>query len=208
MTLETPSDSFGDSEQPADDADPLRGVEAALRKRAARTVHPRDPRFEDALQEGRIAFWREYRDLVAELSPAPVPFALWRAEQRMKRVAYRSEALTGHAPMIGRPEVKTVAMLDKPVAEGADETLADLILAANDVLDGVELAYHAGEIAAALEALPEHHRKYVVARFWYGLTDTEIAAQEGLSSSKVLYNRWTRTIRPALMRQLAHLGVS
>lgn len=81
-----------------------------------------------------------------------------------------------------------------------------LLLEAPEILAAVEWAYHAGELAEVLSALPEPDHAYVVMRFWYGLNDIEIAAQTG--DRRGYWNdRWKRNIKPVLARQLAHLGV-
>jgi RNA polymerase sigma factor (sigma-70 family) len=46
-------------------------------------------------------------------------------------------------------------------------------------LGAVELAYHQGEIYEAIGALPEDHRRYIVLRFWGGLTETMLVEHLG-----------------------------
>jgi RNA polymerase sigma factor (sigma-70 family) len=72
-------------------------------------------------------------------------------------------------------------------------------LEAPDVLDSIALAYHRGEIAAALDGLPDAWRQYVIDRFWHGMTDAESNATRG---TRV---RWYR-VRPILAEQLGHLA--
>lgn len=58
------------------------------------------------------------------------------------------------------------------------------------------LTYHHPEIAAALNALPEQDREYIVQRFWCG--------QTGGKRHTPASNRW-RYIKPKLAESLAHL---
>lgn len=74
-------------------------------------------------------------------------------------------------------------------------------LAAPEVLDDVALAYHHGEIHLAIAELPETWRAYVVGRFWYGLSDTEIRARTGFRPRP---DRWER-VRAGLAERLGHL---
>lgn len=69
-----------------------------------------------------------------------------------------------------------------------------------DHLDGIAVAYHAGEICEALEVLTPAQRKYVVARFWGGMTPTELRALFGYDPSSL----W-RDAKPRLQTQLAYL---
>lgn len=66
------------------------------------------------------------------------------------------------------------------------------------------MAYHYGEIMQAINTLPEQHRQYVYRRFWLGDNSSEIARELGLSVTG-MHNRWSRTIRPALVESLSHL---
>lgn len=97
--------------------------------------------------------------------------------------------------------------LDELVDGAGDGALMDpaLVVIAEELLDGVALAYHYGEIHSAIQSLSDNHREYVLARFWGGLTDAEIAAERGTTYSTV-WRQWSHTIRPALISQLAHLS--
>jgi RNA polymerase sigma factor (sigma-70 family) len=90
-----------------------------------------------------------------------------------------------------------------PVATSLDALVDDhywsALLEAPDVLDGVALAYHHGEIAEALDDLPAHWRQYVIDRFWHGMSDAESNARRETSV------RWYR-VRPVLAERLAHLA--
>lgn len=177
--------------------------EGWIKRAAIRICEPSDFRFDDAVQEGRIEFWRaaaEFRD-----HPQRVRFSLNRAKQRMWHVLHRGRPMTGNLHKGLRYEPNQPLRLDKPVGwDDTDRTFGDLIEAPGS-LDGIEMAYHHGQIAQAINALPEQHREYVVRRFWLGYTDSEIARQFGLSPNGI-NNRWTRTIRPALVERLDHLA--
>lgn len=88
-----------------------------------------------------------------------------------------------------------------------DETVSfEAMLAAGwdlegpDHLDSVSVAYHAGEIYDALEVLTPAQRKYVVARFWGGMSSSELTAHFGYDPSSL----W-RDAKPKLQLQLADL---
>ena len=86
------------------------------------------------------------------------------------------------------------------------EELGYEVFGAVDALDGVELAYHHGEILQALAGLPEEHRRYVELRFWEGRTSKEVAAEMGYQTHTVeLW--WSTKIRPVLRDRLARLAV-
>jgi len=74
----------------------------------------------------------------------------------------------------------------------------DAAVHADGTLDGVLLAYHDGEIAQALAALPKAWRDYVIDRFWHGMSERETQALRGQAV------KWYR-VRPVLAEKLAHL---
>lgn len=194
------SDGYGDALSPLEED--LIDREGVLRAMAANAVNGvRDPRFPDVLQEGRITFWQNHESLPDDENR--IRYSMHRARQRMQHIATRDEILTGQASRAGRPEVKVVAHLDKPVTPQGDVTLGDLLGIAASI-EGVEMAYHHGEIQQAINALDPEHREYVVLRFWGGWTDSEIARHLGVSTSG-MHNRWVRRIRPTLVEHLGHL---
>lgn len=67
-------------------------------------------------------------------------------------------------------------------------------------LEGIEVTYHAGEIANALDVLTPAQKKYVVARFWGGRTPAELTALFGYDPSSL----W-RDAKPKLQSHLAYL---
>lgn len=69
-----------------------------------------------------------------------------------------------------------------------------------DDLDGIEVAYHAGEILEALDVLTPAQRRYVVARFWGGKSSSELRAMFGYDPASL----W-RTAKPRLQDRLFYL---
>lgn len=164
-------------------------------------IKPRmDPGYEDLLQEARIEFWRQYEALAAETPENRRRYALHRAKLKITKVdnpRYR-EKQTGH---LRSGTSVTTTSLD--ALENHEALLGHLD--AIEALDQIALAYHYGEIHAAISALPERHRGYVLARFWAGLTDVEIARRAGVAHTTVRYH-WRSAIVPALKKELGHLA--
>lgn len=67
-------------------------------------------------------------------------------------------------------------------------------------LDGIEVAYHAGEIVRALDVLTPAQRRYVVARFWGGKNKAELTYLFGYDPASL----W-RDAKPRLQTRLAYL---
>lgn len=155
--------------------------------------------YDDLVQEALIEVWK-----VAQRKPEGVSatYVAKAAKYRMLGIV-QGKQMTGADPTPGpkfRPAEHDVDWQD----EATTDTFQSLLVAA-DALAAVEWAYHQGEIVQALNALPERDRRYVVARFWEGKTDTEIAAETGVSN-KSLGIRWKRTVVPRLVAQLHHLA--
>jgi RNA polymerase sigma factor (sigma-70 family) len=68
-------------------------------------------------------------------------------------------------------------------------------------LDGIELAYHHGEIQHALNQLTPREREYVYLRFWRGWQKPQLIGFFGYEPNGL----W-RTARTKLKASLAHLG--
>ena len=195
------NDGYGD--QPTYEEEFLSEYEGWLRAVVGRMIGYADPRFDDAVQEARVELWRAYREL--ESDPNRIAYSRQRAKRRIGQYLFHDKPQTGHTRLVGRPEVKTTALLDKPVGDPAGPaTLGDLLLAA-DALGDVEWAYHHGEIMEALSGLSAQNREYVLRRFWMGYNDSEVARELGVSTSG-MHNRWVRTIRPRLVEALSHLA--
>jgi DNA-directed RNA polymerase specialized sigma24 family protein len=79
-----------------------------------------------------------------------------------------------------------------------------VLLRAAEIMEGVELAYHRGEIYAALDRLPPEHKAYVLLRFWGGCTNSEIASALARPVNNMA-RTWTEAIKPKLRAELLHL---
>lgn len=166
------------------------------------------PDHDDLTQEGYIAMWRAFETF----DPAQGTLAPWlttAARQRMRDVAHGHGQWTGHEAMRGRREVATTS-LDEIL-----DTDPDTALGAADLLDGIESAYHDGEIAAAMSALNPQQRAYVYARFYLGIdpTSREPVVRALVAEFPVLRKRWLWTgsskyvgARDRLAERLAHLA--
>lgn len=176
-------DGFGDKLSPAELIPLLRTM--------ARERVPEE-RVDDAIQEALVTVWK-----VADTKPDATPSYLRGAARlRIKDYAVRDNP-TGAPSRQGKHEVKPDESID-----GMESPA--MLLAAVDIIDTVVMAYHQGEIYAAIRALPPSHRAYVHMRFWEGMNHTEIAARWQVPVSRV-EDLW-RTAKPKLKKSLAHLG--
>jgi RNA polymerase sigma factor (sigma-70 family) len=192
-------DGFGDDltiEEYIASNERLLKIKAAERTRgheAARDI------WDDLLQEGRIVQWA-----VLEKRPdSERSYVSAAMTNRIKECISRG-TWTGLETHQGRPRDP----LRRPGSSRSsvdDETLqlADVVDQA-DWVEHIQLAYHHGEISQAINALTFTQRVHVVARFWYGMSNAEIAAQQGCSKQTV-ERQWRETIRPHLVRELGHL---
>lgn len=159
--------------------------------------------YDDLVQEALIDVWK-----TAERKPEGVPASYLTKSMRFRMVSVvRGKPMTGGDSTPGpksRPKETAVDWQDVTASDGEDYGLQHL-LEATDVLSAVDWAYHHGEILQHLNALPPEDRAYVHQRFWEGKTDTEIAAERGVSN-KYLHTRWNRTVKPKLAASLAHLA--
>lgn len=89
-----------------------------------------------------------------------------------------------------------VASLDALVEAYGTEAVTEVA----DTIDAVTLAYHYGEIHAALSDLDPRWREYVYLRFWLGHGDSEIQRLMGTDV------HWSHRVRPVLAQRLAHLA--
>ena len=170
-------------------------------KVAGSMVAPSSLLYDDLVQEALIAVWK-----VSQRKPEGVA-----APYITKAMRTRMRDLVNHRPMTGgdskpgpKSRPKEISVDWQEVAE-EDSSGFENLLSAADLLTAVEWAYHEGEILQALNQLPEPDRTYVYQRFWQGKTDTEIAAERGISN-KFLYTRWHRTIQPKLLESLSYLS--
>lgn len=156
-------DDYGDSGYAAEEEFIL-GAEGWLRRVATSLVGPTDHRLHDVMQEGRIRLWRTWKDLAGD--PQRIPAAYNRARLRMTEIAMKTRTVlpVGALSTQRRYEPKVVASLSDPLPEALED-----LLAAVDSLDGIEIAYHHGEIQRAISHLTPAQQRYVYARFWCGM---------------------------------------
>lgn len=149
---------------------------------------------DDAAQEAALALWQ-----VARAKPDASPAYLNGVVARRVKDVARGGRLTGQEAQQGRQRTRSgdAATLDDP-----DHPIE---LVGAEILAGVELAYHYGEIMRAIAALTPARRRYVVMRFWGGLSDAEIAARLEVKA-ETLSTMWRRFVRPELAERLGHLA--
>lgn len=113
--------------------------------------------WQDLRQEALIAAWRADAAFDPTRSPNREAFVKWKARGAAKDVLRAREK---HA-----------------VHRGVDDSEDVMLRMASEdpsVLDQVIEAYHAGEIAKALDLLTPKQREYVIARFWHGMSEAEL----------------------------------
>ncbi len=99
------------------------------------------------------------------------------------------------------------AMEAHPSAVGEGAGLENSVWADLEAVDDIEsmaVAYHEGEIAAALEKLTPNQRRYVQMRFWEGKTHKEIEEVFGYNPGSV-WSHKTSGARTRLEAELGHL---
>lgn len=176
-------------------ADVLPSYRRWLHREAYRVAGPDDDRHHDDLvQEGYVAMWRAAQRYDPARGALPA-FLTRAASQRMRHVAARGyRTWTGREPNRGHPA-------GNPEVLGVDELDVVADVRAVDALADVEWAYHAGDLAAALDGLTERQRRYVLLRFWHGWTPTELDAEFNGN-----HRYYWRRIKPYLARELRHLA--
>lgn len=171
------------------------------------------PDRDDLVQEGYIAMWRAL-DSYSEDKGSLAGWLTFRARMRMLECLAQKQWTGKPARRDGRHKVEDPAYmdsLDRVVQTDSNDsashhrTLADLV-AGVEHLDGVELAYHHGEILAALEDLTPAQRKYVEARFWKGMTESEIKAEVFGYDAGSLWRSQKNGAKLKLAETLAHLA--
>lgn len=140
---------------------------------------------EDLAQEGWIAIWRALPDYDGER-----PFDPWAKSVAINRM--RNVIRERHAAR--RDTRREYGLAD----------VTDLIDIGKEV-EGLEQAYHAGEIHAAINGLTPLQREYVVARFWGDLNYRELNERFGSRNSTAAF--WKRA-KANLARELEHLAVA
>jgi RNA polymerase sigma factor (sigma-70 family) len=171
------------------DDDILRDYLPWLRTVASNMLSPGHEGVQDLVQEGYIAMWKAIRTYV----PGKGQLDYWlkfKASHRMKTLAIR------------KPEA--LPSLDVPQNEEGG-TLADLI-EGPDLLSQIDIAYHHGEIAAAIDRLTPQQKRYVIARFWLGLSGNEMRELGVFAyDPSALWNSQRNGARRKLQKELAHL---
>lgn len=140
-------------------------------------------RAEDLSAEGWIAIWRALHSTRQVDNPAPLDW--WLKRQALLRM--RQCVRDWFVPMKERQHLLV------------DDVASVVELPAT--LTALEMAYHQGEIYAALDALTPREREYAVMRFWGGATPAALTAHFGYHPAGL----W-RTARPKLALSLSHLA--
>jgi RNA polymerase sigma factor (sigma-70 family) len=169
------------------------------------------PDRDDLVQEGYIAMWRAL-DSYQEDKGALAGWLTYRARMRMMECIAQRQWTGKPAKRDGRHKVehRYVDSLDRELTVGSNDqayvgTLADLVAGVN-YLEGTELAYHRGEIMAALAALTPAQRRYVEAKFWRGMSESEIKAEVFGYDAGSLWRSQKNGAKLKLAESLAHLA--
>lgn len=155
---------------------------------------------DDVLQEARITAWQVYTSDREMQNRDTYTHAA--ARKRIGEVAQR-QTWTGHTRVHGQP-TDPLRQQGKESLDVMIESDSGLALVAVELLDGVEVAYHYGQVHQAIRALSEPHRLFVYQKYWLGLSESELAAKHGKSVGTIS-RWWTQTIKPALRQNLEHL---
>lgn len=169
---------------PAEEAELLARYRPWLRTTAHNLLQgrPRD-HAQDLAQEGWIEMWKAAGERNALGKSAPLDYWLkHRALQRMHQMLrdwYGPQKQRQHTWV---DDVTSVVELPT-------------------VMGQIELAYHHGEIMAAINELTAKQREYVVLRFWRDWGQAELAAHFGYKPGGL----WSQA-KPRLREALAHLA--
>lgn len=145
---------------------------------------------EDLIQEGRITMWRALVSYDPAKSPNRDAWIKFRARNAMLKIVMRprwQERPNPHDPETWYDRY-------------------DLPNSLNLNIESLMLAYHDDEIVQAIARLSPGQRKYVLARFWSGLTDSEMI-EAGLFTYDA-HAMWTSArngARQKLAMALSHL---
>lgn len=195
------SDGFGDDRSDLDYEEYLLDNERLLKLKAGERMRGSDVAsdiWDDVLQEGRIVQWT-----VLKKRPSSPPAYVSAAMSHRIIECLTRGTWTGMTRTHGKPR-DPLRRRDRDSVN--DETLGlDEVIQAADLVDDVAVAYHHGEIMAALNALTFTQREYVVLRFWGGFSNVEIAALQGKTPGGV-GAIWSRDIKPRLADKLELLA--
>lgn len=137
-------------------------------------------RVDDLAQEGYIALWKAIKTWDGK-----TPLDYWAKFKARGR-------------MIEMVTVRWKTAKEAQYVPADDDWFAQALTVS---LDGIELAYHEGEILQALNQLTPREREYVYLRFWRGLQKPQLVGHFGYEPNGL----W-RTARAKLQVSLAHLG--
>ena len=169
----------------------------------AMSLAPRQKdKWQDLVQEGSIAMWKAMKTY----DPGKGALPTWltgAARMRMRDVLFR-DTWTGTPGQRGHVREKPATPVDTDW-----DWVDELVGSSPEVLDGVLLSYHEGEILKALNALPKEQREYIFLRFWCGW-----GGQKGPSLKEhfgrdvnYLWSQVGSGARDRLRESLAHLNV-
>lgn len=174
-----------------DEQDLLLAYRPWLRKVAAGMTLP--TLAEDLAQEGWIAMWRAMQSYDGS---SPLDWWLKRkAEDKMRTVV---RDWTAQKRNLHRTYPAGDPMEDS-YREGGASIWDELIVE----LGSIELAYHRGQVLAAINRLAPREREYVTLRFWGGLNYPELTEHFGYPPQGL----W-RTSQAKLRESLAHLDAT
>lgn len=188
----TTSDDFGDG--PGAVSDFLEVFESRITGMAVNMGIGRDnPKFDDAVQEGLIAAWKAFEENEPGVR---IAYAIQTAKYRIREMAlkHNTKPTGGSEKRRYEPVAEPLSGTDdKDGGEFTPEVFID-----HDALEGVEMAYHYGEIQEAISRLTPRQRQYVFARFWCGMDPDGIHMNPGM--------REARTNNPFLRRDILWTG--
>lgn len=149
----------------------------------ANTMTSGEENIQDLAQEGWIAMWRALQIYNPTLGALP-PWLTYAARTRMSECV-RRKSYTGMPARYGR--LKGTAT-EIPVSSFEVDVAA--------TTEDIELAYHHGEVVAAINSLSPEQREYVYRRFWQDEPPQKL--------NRELRNRWVGS-KPKLQLRLQHL---
>lgn len=143
---------------------------------------------DDLAQEGWVALWRDRRKATTITRAWCVHSARWGMTRYLQRQRY------------GR----TLRNVWQVECVGGAEELESIedVVEVDRALELVEVGYHRGEVVSAVNRLTPAQRRYVLARFWYGLTELEINERLNQAGSG---STWRQRVKPKLREELADL---
>jgi RNA polymerase sigma factor (sigma-70 family) len=196
-------DGFGDDRRDIDYREYLLSNERLLKIKVAERMRGNSSSsdiYQDLLNEGRIVQW----EVLEKRPDAPREYVSAAMTNRIMECIRRG-TWTGLERTHGKP----VDPLRRPLheRESTDDPDVDVVVSSGDWADGIQMAYHHGQIMQALNLLTFTQKLAVYRRFWEGLSNEEIAARQGCSKQTV-ERQWRTEIRPALLQQLGHLSPS